>query len=131
MSHSDTCIIQQFHVAGHCTLFTYCSLFGQQSICLALSFCCCLWSFIAAAELSCGISKGMSVGRWCEPFPDPSQILYEEYLLMAGVSRVPPENVLLFVFRSSANSDTDTRGLLVSKDDKGLCARGAFRHKAA
>lgn len=41
------------------------------------------------------------------------------------------ENVVLFVFRSSANSDADTRGLLVSKDDKGPGARGAFRHKAA
>lgn len=56
---------------------------------------------------------------------------YEEYLLMSGVSSVPPENVLLFVFRSSANSNADTKGSLVSKDDKGPCARGAFRNKGA
>uniref|UniRef100_A0A665XCD6 Uncharacterized protein n=1 Tax=Echeneis naucrates TaxID=173247 RepID=A0A665XCD6_ECHNA len=66
-----TSIIQQFHVVGHCTLFKY-SLFGQESMCLALSVCCCLWSFIVTAELNCGISKGMSVGH--EPFLDPSQI---------------------------------------------------------
>ena len=52
----------------------YCSLFGQQSICLARSVCCCLRSFIATAELNCGIWKGISVGRWCEPFPALSQI---------------------------------------------------------
>lgn len=55
---------------------------------------------------------------------------YEEYLQMLGASRVLPENILLLVFRSSANSDADTRGLLVSKDDKGPCARGTLRHKA-
>lgn len=52
-------------------------------------------------------------------------------LLMPGMSWVLPENVPLFVFRSSANSSADTSELLVSKDDKGPCARGAFRHKAA
>lgn len=41
---------------------------------------CRLWSFIAAAELNCGISKGIGVGRcWREPFPDLS-LKYEEYL---------------------------------------------------
>lgn len=61
------------------------------------------------------------------PFQTP--LKYEEYLLMPHMSCVPPENAVLFVFRSSANSETDTRGLLVSKDDKGPCARGAIRHR--
>lgn len=55
----------------------------------------------------------------------------EEYLLMPGMSWALPENVVLFVFGSSAISNIDTRELLVSKDDKGPCARGAFRDKAA
>jgi len=53
--------------------FTYCSLFGQQRICLALFVCCSLWPFMAAAELNFGISKGINTSGWHEPFPDPSQ----------------------------------------------------------
>lgn len=61
-------------LAIHCILFTCCSLLGSHSVCLALSVYSSLWSMSAAAELNCGISKGINVGCWPKLFPDLSQI---------------------------------------------------------
>lgn len=67
-----------------------------------------------SAELNCGISKGIIVGRLFQ-----TALKYEEYLLMPGRRE---KNVLLFIFRSSANSHADTRGSLVFKGwQRSLC----------
>lgn len=122
VSHSDTCIIQQFDVAGHCTLFTYCSLFGQQSICLALSVCYCLWSFIAAAELNCGISKGISVGRWHAPaFSRPLSNMKSIYWCLAWAGCRLKTFYCLFSDHS-ANSDSRHKGVACFKGwQRSLC----------
>lgn len=119
MHYIHACIIQHY---SHYSLFTHCSLFGQQCICLTLSIARCDHSWLQQSLTASMWATAMS------PFQTP--LKYEEYLLTPGVSWLLPENAVLFIFRSSANSEGDTRGLLVSKDDKGHCARGAIRHKA-
>lgn len=117
--HSDASVIQQFHEAAHYTHIvsparTAAHLPGTARLLLLRSF------MAAAAEINCGISKGTSAGRRCEPIPGHSRTP-RAFSQTPGVSGVRPgkktPNCLFFQIISKLLW-ADTRGLLVGRMTK-------------